>query len=185
MSSKEVDEWLTGLFNRRNRSILALPEGDAAARQIIGRHFHRNMIPEQNADVVLAHLAGEVSQHDVVVIELYTEPGPGQGLDNEISLEQQKLAVQSGAWPVYRYDPRLATQNENPLLVENKEPSIPISQYAYNETRYKMLVKMDEGRAEKLLQKAQQDAKPRWNLYQQMAAIYCDSNKDGDGNSKN
>ncbi len=97
-----------------------------------------------------------------------------QGIDNEIGLEQQKLAVQSGVWPVYRYDPRLAEQGKNPLTIESKEPSIPVSQYAYNETRYKMLTQMDEARAEKLMKAAQRDAKSRWALYSQMAAMHYD-----------
>lgn len=96
-------------------------------------------------------------------------------------LEQQKLAVQSGSWPVYRYDPRLADQGKNPLIIEQKEPSIPVSQYAYNETRYKMLTQMDEERAEELMREAQHDAKSRWMLYEQMASIHYDANKDGDG----
>ncbi len=104
-----------------------------------------------------------------------------QGIDNEIGLEQQKLAVQAGVWPVYRYDPRLAQKGKNPLIIESKEPSIPVSQYAYNETRYKMLTKMDEARAEKLMQEAQQDAKSRWTLYQQMAAMHYDADGQGDG----
>ena len=94
------------------------------------------------------------------------------GYDMAKGLEQQKLAVQSGAWPMYRYDPRLAEQGQNPLLIESKEPSIPISQYAYNETRYKMLTQIDEARAEKLMKEAQHDAKSRWTLYQQMAAMH-------------
>ncbi len=77
-----------------------------------------------------------------------------QGYDMVHGLEQQKLAVQSGAWPIYRYDPRLAHEGKNPLIIENKEPSIPISQYAYNETRYKMLTQMDEARAEELMQRS-------------------------------
>ena len=93
------------------------------------------------------------------------------------SLEQTKLAVQSGHWPMYRYDPRLAEQGQNPLVIESKEPSIPISQYAYNETRYKMLTQMDEARAEELMQEAQQDAKSRWTLYQQMAAMHYNGDK--------
>ena len=68
-------------------------------------------------------------------------------------------------WPVYRYDPRLADEGKNPLIIEHKEPSIPVSQYAYNETRYKMLTQMDEARAEELMKEAQQDAKSRWTLY--------------------
>jgi pyruvate-ferredoxin/flavodoxin oxidoreductase len=94
------------------------------------------------------------------------------GYDMAHGLEQQKLAVQSGHWPMYRYDPRLADNGQNPLLIESKEPTIPVSQYAYNETRYKMLTQIDEARAEKLMKEAQHDAKSRWTLYQQMAAMH-------------
>jgi pyruvate-ferredoxin/flavodoxin oxidoreductase len=102
------------------------------------------------------------------------------GYDLARGLEQQKLAVQSGYWPLYRYDPRLADEGKNPLIVESKEPSIPLSQYAYNETRYKMLIQMDEARAEQLMKEATHDAKSRWTLYQQMAAMHY-----GNGNGKN
>ncbi len=105
------------------------------------------------------------------------------GYDMIHGLEQQKLAVQSGAWPVYRYDPRLAHEGKNPLVIESKEPTIPLSQYAYNETRYKMLTQIDEARAEELMREAQQDAKSRWTLYQQMAAIHYDA--DGNEGHKN
>ncbi len=105
------------------------------------------------------------------------------GYDMAKGLEQQKLAVQSGHWPMYRYDPRLAEQGQNPLLVESKEPSIPISQYAYNETRYKMLTQIDEDRAEELMKEAQHDAKSRWTLYQQMAAMHY-GNENGNGGDK-
>ena len=104
------------------------------------------------------------------------------GFDMIHGLEQQKLAVQSGAWPVYRYDPRLTHEGKNPLIIESKEPSIPLSQYAYNETRYKMLTQIDESRAEELMREAQQDAKARWTLYEQMAAIHYDA--DGNGEQK-
>jgi pyruvate-ferredoxin/flavodoxin oxidoreductase len=100
------------------------------------------------------------------------------GYDMAKGLEQQKLAVQSGHWPMYRYDPRLAEQGQNPLLIESKEPSIPLSQYAYNETRYKMLTQIDEARAEELMKEAQHDAKSRWTLYQQMAAMHYDNGND-------
>jgi pyruvate-ferredoxin/flavodoxin oxidoreductase len=99
------------------------------------------------------------------------------GYDMAKGLEQQKLAVQSGHWPMYRYDPRLAQQGQNPLIIESKEPSIPISQYAYNETRYKMLTQLDEERAEQLMREAQHDAKARWTLYQQMAAMHYNGDK--------
>jgi pyruvate-ferredoxin/flavodoxin oxidoreductase len=103
------------------------------------------------------------------------------GYDMAKGLEQQKLAVQSGHWPMYRYDPRLALNGQNPLVIESKEPSIPISQYAYNETRYKMLTQMNEERAEDLMKKAQNDAKARWTLYQQMASMHYGN---GNGNEE-
>jgi pyruvate-ferredoxin/flavodoxin oxidoreductase len=106
------------------------------------------------------------------------------GYDLIHGLEQQKFAVQSGAWPVYRYDPRLAHEGKNPLLIESKEPTIPLSQYAYNETRYKMLTQIDESRAEELMRKAQQDAKSRWTFYQQMAAIHYEADGNGEGQQK-
>jgi pyruvate-ferredoxin/flavodoxin oxidoreductase len=91
-------------------------------------------------------------------------------------LEQQKLAVQAGFWPLYRYNPKLVEEGKNPLVIDSKDPSIPLQQYAYNETRYSMLVQTDEQRAEMLLKQAQQDVKSRWELYKQMAAMHYGNN---------
>jgi len=91
------------------------------------------------------------------------------GIDMKLGLNQQKLAAKSGVWPLYRYNPDLALQGENPLSIDSKEPSIPVEEYAYNETRYRMLLQSNEQRAEMLMRKAQQDATSRWTLYQQMA----------------
>jgi pyruvate-ferredoxin/flavodoxin oxidoreductase len=99
------------------------------------------------------------------------------GIDMSKGLEQQKLAVQSGLWPLYRYNPDLVAEGKNPLSIDSKEPSIPLDQYVYNETRYRMLLQTDEQRAEMLLKQAQQDVKSRWNYYKQMAAMHY-----GDGN---
>ncbi len=100
------------------------------------------------------------------------------GIDMRKGLEQQKLAVQSGFWPLYRYNPLLAQEGKNPLTINSKEPTVPFEQYAYNETRYRMLVQSDEQRAEMLLKLAEQDVKNRWDFYKQMAAMHYD----GEGN---
>jgi pyruvate-ferredoxin/flavodoxin oxidoreductase len=94
------------------------------------------------------------------------------GIDMSKGLEQQKLAVQSGLWPLYRFDPRLAAEGKNPLMIDYKEPTIPVDQYMYNETRFRMLVQSDEARAEALLKLSREDAKARWNFYSQMAAMH-------------
>ena len=93
------------------------------------------------------------------------------GLNMRKGLQQQKLAVQSGVWPLYRYNPDLVAAGKNPLKLDSKAPSIKVEEYAYNETRYKMLLQSNEERAEALMKRANLDAKKRWNLYQQMAKI--------------
>jgi pyruvate-ferredoxin/flavodoxin oxidoreductase len=92
------------------------------------------------------------------------------GIDMRKGLDQQKLAVQAGAWLLYRYNPDLVEAGKNPLIIDSKAPSIPLEQYAYNEARYKMLAQSDEQRAEQLLALAQHDAQDRWSRYQALAA---------------
>jgi pyruvate-ferredoxin/flavodoxin oxidoreductase len=94
------------------------------------------------------------------------------GINMNKGLEQQKLAVQSGMWTLYRYNPTLALQGKNPMSIDSKEPSIPLSKYAYNETRYRMLLQSDEDRAEDLMSKAQQDVLASWNMYRQLATAF-------------
>jgi pyruvate-ferredoxin/flavodoxin oxidoreductase len=93
------------------------------------------------------------------------------GIDMQKGMEQQKLAVNSGVWPLYRYNPALAEQGKNPLLIDSKDPTVSVQDYAYNETRYRMLVQADEARAELLMTQARDDVKKRWDLYRNMAAI--------------
>ncbi len=119
----------------------------------------------------------EAESYDGPSLIIAYSPCIAHGYDMARSLDQSKLAVQSGHWPMYRYDPRLAIEGQNPLVIESKEPSIPISQYAYNETRYKMLTQMNEERAEELMKEAQHDAKARWTLYQQMASMHYGNDK--------
>ncbi len=94
------------------------------------------------------------------------------GINMRLGLQQQELAVKSGVWPIYRYNPELAAQGENPLTIDAKEPTVPVEDYAYNETRYRMLLQSNEERAEVLMAKAKQDAASRWTLYQQMADMH-------------
>lgn len=93
-----------------------------------------------------------------------------QGYDMAHGLDQQKAAVQSGYWPLLRYDPRLASQGKNPLQLDSKAPSLPLEKYVYNETRYTMLKLTNEVEAERLLKLQKQDVENRWKLYEQMAS---------------
>jgi len=93
------------------------------------------------------------------------------GIDMRKGLEQQKNAVASGIWPLFRYNPALIDEGKNPLQIDSREPSISVEDYAYNETRYRMLLQSDEARAEMLMKQARSDVDKRWNLYRQMAEI--------------
>ncbi len=92
------------------------------------------------------------------------------GIDMRKGLEQQKLGVQSGHWMLYRYNPQLAEQGKNPLIIESKAPSVPLEQYVYNETRYRMLLQSDEQRSEALIKQAKQNIKERWEHYRELAS---------------
>jgi pyruvate-ferredoxin/flavodoxin oxidoreductase len=136
--------------------------------------------------VYVARVAmGFNDQHTLkAFLEAESYPGPSiiiayshcisHGIDMAKGLEQQKLAVQCGLWPLYRFDPRLAADGKNPLLIDYKEPTIPVDQYMYNETRFRMLTQSDEARAEKLLKLSREDAQARWTFYSQMAAMHVD-----------
>jgi pyruvate-ferredoxin/flavodoxin oxidoreductase len=93
------------------------------------------------------------------------------GIEMSKGLEQQKLLTQTGLWPLYRYNPNLVDEGKNPLVLDSREPSVAVKDYAYNETRYRVLVQNDEARAQMLMEEAAQFAQRKWDLYKQMAAM--------------
>jgi pyruvate-ferredoxin/flavodoxin oxidoreductase len=92
------------------------------------------------------------------------------GMNMRTGNDQQKKAVASGHWPLYRYNPELAAQGKNPLQLDSKAPSIPLQDYIYNETRYKMLTAANPAEAERLLKLAQEDVNARWRIHEYMAS---------------
>jgi pyruvate-ferredoxin/flavodoxin oxidoreductase len=93
------------------------------------------------------------------------------GIDMKQGLSQQKLAVQSGHWPLFRFDPRRAAEGKNPMQLDSKAPSVPLEDYIYNETRYSMLRQSHPQEAKKLLEEARQDVAARWKMYETWASM--------------
>jgi pyruvate-ferredoxin/flavodoxin oxidoreductase len=91
------------------------------------------------------------------------------GIDMRQGLSQQRLAVQSGYWPLYRYNPALAANGKNPLTLDSKPASIPVEAFMYNEMRFRMLQQSDETRAGTLLEQARHDVTTRWDMYERLA----------------
>jgi pyruvate-ferredoxin/flavodoxin oxidoreductase len=95
------------------------------------------------------------------------------GYDLVQGYEHQKQAVACGHWPLYRYNPDLKAQGQNPLQLDSKEPTVKFEDYAYSENRYRMLKGSKPEVAAELMKKAAQDAAERFNLVQQLAALQC------------
>ena len=91
------------------------------------------------------------------------------GIDMGNPLQQQKMAVDSGQWILYRYNPDLAKEGKNPLLLDSKAPKIPVAQYMDSENRFRMLKKSKPEVAKELYQMAQDIANDRYKMYQYLA----------------
>ena len=93
------------------------------------------------------------------------------GYDLVHGLEQQKLAVQSGYWPLMRYNPVLREEGKNPFQLDSRAPSIRLKEYAYREARYTMLARGNPELAAGLLKEAQDDVERQWRVYSARAAM--------------
>jgi pyruvate-ferredoxin/flavodoxin oxidoreductase len=91
------------------------------------------------------------------------------GIDVAKGMTQQKLAVDSGYWPLYRFNPARAEEGKNPFQLDSGDPKIPLQDYIYTETRYRMLQQSDPATAKFLLGRAQEAVNERWRQYKQLA----------------
>ncbi len=91
------------------------------------------------------------------------------GITMSDGLKEQKAAVESGHYPLFRFDPNKADSGQNPLKLDSKAPSISYEDFAYTETRFKMLTKSKPERAKMLIDKAQKEVNSRWHLYKSWA----------------
>ncbi|MDR0689259.1 MAG: pyruvate:ferredoxin (flavodoxin) oxidoreductase, partial [Spirochaetaceae bacterium] len=91
------------------------------------------------------------------------------GIDMSRGLEQQKTAVTSGLWPLYRYDPRLKDQGKNPFQLDSKEATTTLEDFMYKEVRFKSLKAAAPERAGALLAKAKAQVDRTWKEYKYLA----------------
>ncbi len=97
------------------------------------------------------------------------------GIDMEKGLNQQKLAVASGYWPLIRFNPVLRKNGHNPFVLDSPRPTISLKKYAYNELRYKVLTQTAPLEAERLMTLAQEIVDLRWKTYEEMAGFGASS----------
>ena len=92
------------------------------------------------------------------------------GLDMAKGMHQQKLAVDSGHWPLYRFDPRRVEENKSAFQLDSGDPKIPLKDYIYTEGRYRMLLQSDPETASLLLAEAEKAIQRRLHQYKQLAS---------------
>jgi pyruvate-ferredoxin/flavodoxin oxidoreductase len=120
-------------------------------------------------------------------VEAEAYPGPSliiayshciaHGYDMAYGAEQQKLAVGSGVWPLYRFDPRRIAQGEPPLKLDSAAPKASVKEYMRNETRFRMVENQDPERFKRFVAAAERDAVRRYSVYQQLAGLTIPSGK--------
>src|SRR5215211_6979426 len=132
-------------------------------------------------DVYIAQVAmGANDTHTIkAFLEAEAHPGPSliiaysqciaHGIDMARGMHQQKLAVDSGHWPLYRYNPRLVEENKNPFQLDSSDPKIALQDYIYTEGRYRMLQQSEPAVAKFLLAQAQKAVSRRWQQYKNLS----------------
>ena len=149
--------------------------GKASAKKDLG------MTAIRYGDVYIAQVAmGANDTHTIkAFLEAEAHPGPSliiaysqciaHGIDMAKGMHQQKLAVDSAYWPLYRYNPRLVEENKNPFQLDSSDPKIALQDYIYTEGRYRMLQQSEPAVAKFLLGQAQKAVSRRWQQYKQLA----------------
>lgn len=99
------------------------------------------------------------------------------GINMSTAMDDQKAAVDSGQWLLYRYDPRRTVDGQNPMQLDSKKPKIPVLQYLMMENRFKMLTKMKVEESKALFAEAQKDVDNRFSFYEYLAGRQMEAAK--------
>ena len=149
----------------------AIPRKDMGMIAMSYGYIYVAQVAMGSSDIQTLRAFREADAFDGPSLILAYSPCIAHGFELSEGLHHQDLAVKSGLWPLYRYNPDKIEEGQNPLTLDSKDPSIPVKDAAYTETRYSMLAQKNEARAEQLMKNAQEEVIARWELYKQMASI--------------
>jgi pyruvate-ferredoxin/flavodoxin oxidoreductase len=164
----------------------ATPLGASARFAMAGKSTAKKdlgMMAMAYGNTYVAHVA--FGAKDVQTVKAFVDaeayPGPSiiiayshciaHGYDMANGLDQQKLAVETGYWPLYRFDPRRAATGESPLIMDSAAPKVDLSKYTGNEMRYRVVEQMDPVRFKMLSEHAQREVTTRFSVYEQLAKL--------------
>jgi pyruvate-ferredoxin/flavodoxin oxidoreductase len=144
---------------KKDLGLMAIAYGNVYVAQIA-----MGASPQQTLDVLL-----EAEAHEGPSLIIAYGHCIAHGIDMRFGMRQQKLAVDCGHWPLYRYRPAAKGRELPEFVLESIAPSIPLENYAYNEVRYKTLTYTQPAEARRLLDLAQEDIHQRWRIYASLA----------------
>ena len=116
----------------------------------------------------------EAEAHAGPSIIIAYSPCIAHGVDLSNNHRQQELAVKSGHWPLFRFDPQRIKAGKNPLHLDSAKPSIPYREFVQSETRFSMLWNTNPEAAEEFLEEAQREVNHRYHYYQQLSELDWD-----------
>ena len=188
-SGKNVNVLLldTGVYsNTGGQMSKATPRGAVAKFAAAGKDMPKKdlgMIAMTYGNIYVAQIALGANMNQAVKAfqEAEAYDGPSliiayahciaHGYDLRYGNDMQKDAVNSGFWPLYRYNPMLAAEGKTPLVLDSKAPTMDVEEFMYRQNRFKILRAADPERAERLLEAARSDVASRWKMYEQLAAL--------------
>ncbi|HYM97382.1 MAG TPA: thiamine pyrophosphate-dependent enzyme, partial [Candidatus Sulfotelmatobacter sp.] len=122
-----------------------------------------------NAQTVKAFAEAEAHEGPSLIIAYST--CIAHGIEMATGMSHQKEAVDSGYWPLYRFDPARESSGEHPFVLDSRAATMPLKDFAAKEGRYSLLARSKPELAERLMKLAQQDVDERWHVYEQMAGL--------------
>jgi pyruvate-ferredoxin/flavodoxin oxidoreductase len=172
--------------NTGGQASKATPLGAVAKFASAGKTVNKKdlgLIASMYGHVYVARVAMGAKMPQVVqaLVEAEAYPGPSlviayshciaHGYDMAHGMAQQKLAVSSGVWPLYRFDPRRVENGEPPLKLDYGAPTTRVGDYMRNEARFRVVERTDPDRYRRFVKESQEAAERRYAVYQQLAGI--------------
>jgi pyruvate-ferredoxin/flavodoxin oxidoreductase len=172
--------------NTGGQASKATPLGASAKFAMAGKEVGKKdlgLLAMSYGNVYVARVAfgAKMNQTVQAFLEADAYPGPSiiiayshciaHGYDMAYGVDQQKLAVDSAVWPLYRFDPRRVATGEPPLKLDSGKAKSSAKEYMQNETRFRMVEKSDPERFKMLLNMAAEMTEQRWAVYEQLAGL--------------
>jgi pyruvate-ferredoxin/flavodoxin oxidoreductase len=182
--------------NTGGQASKATPRGALAKFAAAGKRTRKKdlgQIAAQYGDVYVAQIAMGADNPQTVkaLAEADAYDGPSlvlayshciaHGIEIAKGMQQQKLAVDTGYWPLYRYDPRHAHAGEHPMRLDSRRPKLPLTAFTEREARFAMLKRSNPESAARFEAQTQRDVDERWLVYEQLAQVEHEHD-DGNGN---